>query len=154
MESTSTRRIGGFGGATSAPQALLIHARRIIANAKRLQAIISPIPPAPVLGCNPMCVMFRSGTAYQAVLLILTHGLVAHATMKIIHLMPGNIWRAPGVQLSFYLLKRSDALTDTDETLVIRSQRGDRAAFEELVRRLARLLFARIYPEVGDVHRA
>jgi len=45
-------------------------------------------------------------------------------------------------------------LTETDETLVAKSQRGDRAAFEELVRRLARLVFARIYPEVGDVHRA
>ena len=45
-------------------------------------------------------------------------------------------------------------MTDTDQTLVIKSQRGDRAAFEELVRRLARLLFARIYADVGDAHRA
>src|ERR1051325_1205013 len=50
--------------------------------------------------------------------------------------------------------ERRSALTDTDQTLVIKSQRGDRAAFEELVRRLARLLFARIYADVGDAHRA
>ena len=43
--------------------------------------------------------------------------------------------------------------TDDDRTLVLRSQRGDRAAFETLVRRAARLVFSRIYLETGDVHR-
>src|SRR5205823_1439002 len=33
-------------------------------------------------------------------------------------------------------------------------QRGDRAAFEALVRRTARLVFARVYLETGDSHRA
>jgi RNA polymerase sigma-70 factor (ECF subfamily) len=42
-----------------------------------------------------------------------------------------------------------------DESLVIRSRDGgDRAAFEELVRRTARWLFARIYLQTaGDAHR-
>lgn len=45
-------------------------------------------------------------------------------------------------------------MSDSDEALVQRSRRGDRAAFEELVRRTARLVFARMYLETGDVHRA
>jgi len=45
-------------------------------------------------------------------------------------------------------------MTDGDETLVVQSQRGDRAAFEELVRRCARLLYSRLYLDTGDVHRA
>jgi len=45
-------------------------------------------------------------------------------------------------------------LNESDETLVIRSQAGDRAAFEELVRRTARGLFARLYLETGDAHQA
>lgn len=43
---------------------------------------------------------------------------------------------------------------ESDEVLVTRARRGDRAAFEELVRRTARLIYARIYLEVGDVQRA
>ena len=35
-----------------------------------------------------------------------------------------------------------------------RCQAGDRAAFEQLVRRTARLLFARLYLETGDPHKA
>src|SRR5438552_5429687 len=31
---------------------------------------------------------------------------------------------------------------------------GDRASFEELVRRTARLVFSRVFLETGDVHRA
>lgn len=46
------------------------------------------------------------------------------------------------------------ALTETDEVLVQRSHTGDRAAFEELVRRTARLVFSRVYLEVPNVHRA
>ncbi len=41
----------------------------------------------------------------------------------------------------------------TDEALVIASQNGGRSAFEELIRRTARLVYARIYLETGDRHR-
>ena len=42
---------------------------------------------------------------------------------------------------------------ELDEALVVRSRRGDRAAFEELVRRTARLLFAHLYLKTSDVHK-
>jgi len=45
-------------------------------------------------------------------------------------------------------------VNETDEALVLKSQRGDRQAFEELVRRTARLVFSRLYLETGDLHRA
>jgi RNA polymerase sigma-70 factor (ECF subfamily) len=45
-------------------------------------------------------------------------------------------------------------LSETDEALVRKSVVGDRASFEELVRRTARLVFSRVFLEVGDVHRA
>jgi RNA polymerase sigma-70 factor (ECF subfamily) len=45
------------------------------------------------------------------------------------------------------------SLSDSDNALVERSRDGDRLAFEELVRRTARMLFARLYLETGDVHR-
>jgi RNA polymerase sigma-70 factor, ECF subfamily len=45
-------------------------------------------------------------------------------------------------------------LTESDEALVRKSVMGDRASFEELVRRTARLVFSRVFLEVGDVHRA
>jgi RNA polymerase sigma-70 factor, ECF subfamily len=45
-------------------------------------------------------------------------------------------------------------LDEADEALVRRSCRGDREAFEELVRRTGRGLFARVYLETGDAHRA
>ena len=45
-------------------------------------------------------------------------------------------------------------MLDADDSLVIRTQRGDRAAFEELVRRTSRLVFARLYLETGDSHQA
>src|SRR5438132_11264582 len=45
-------------------------------------------------------------------------------------------------------------MTDTEANLVQNAQRGDRAAFEELVRRTSRLVFARLFLEVGDAHRA
>ena len=45
-------------------------------------------------------------------------------------------------------------MTQDDEALVAKSRLGDRAAFEELVRRTARLVFSRAYLETGDVHRA
>jgi RNA polymerase sigma-70 factor (ECF subfamily) len=42
---------------------------------------------------------------------------------------------------------------ELNEALVDRSRRGDRAAFEELVRRTARLLFVHLYLKTGDAHR-
>jgi RNA polymerase sigma-70 factor (ECF subfamily) len=45
-------------------------------------------------------------------------------------------------------------ITDPEEALVRSARQGDRAAFEELVRRTSRLVFARLYLETGDVHRA
>ena len=46
-----------------------------------------------------------------------------------------------------------DANTNDDASLVVRSQKGERFAFEELVRRTARIVFTRIFTETGDVHR-
>jgi RNA polymerase sigma-70 factor (ECF subfamily) len=45
-------------------------------------------------------------------------------------------------------------MTDSEESLVRQARSGDRAAFEELVRRTSRLVFARLYLETGDSHRA
>jgi RNA polymerase sigma-70 factor (ECF subfamily) len=45
-------------------------------------------------------------------------------------------------------------MSDTETALVRRAQTGDRAAFEELVRRSSRLVFARLYLETGSTHRA
>src|SRR5688572_24500025 len=46
------------------------------------------------------------------------------------------------------------AAAGTDELLVRRSQAGERAAFEQLVRRTARLVYARVYLDTADRHRA
>lgn len=45
-------------------------------------------------------------------------------------------------------------MLDAEASLVQAAQRGDRAAFEELVRRTSRLVFARLYLETGDQHLA
>lgn len=45
-------------------------------------------------------------------------------------------------------------MSETESTLVRRARDGDRPAFEELVRRTSRLLYARLYLETGDAHRA
>ena len=45
-------------------------------------------------------------------------------------------------------------MIDSELILVQRAQRGDSVAFEELVRRCSRLVFARLYLEVGDTHQA
>ena len=45
-------------------------------------------------------------------------------------------------------------MSESDEALVRKSMTGNRASFEELVRRTARLVFSRVFLEVGDVHRA
>jgi RNA polymerase sigma-70 factor (ECF subfamily) len=42
----------------------------------------------------------------------------------------------------------------TDDALVTRSRAGDRDAFEQLVRRTARLVYSRQYLETRDAHRA
>jgi len=45
-------------------------------------------------------------------------------------------------------------VNESDEALVSKSQSGDRQAFEELVRRTARLVFSRLYLETADTHAA
>ena len=45
-------------------------------------------------------------------------------------------------------------MSDADTALVLRARDGDQAAFEELVRRTSRLVFARLYLDTGSVHRA
>jgi RNA polymerase sigma-70 factor, ECF subfamily len=45
-------------------------------------------------------------------------------------------------------------MSEPDKTLVIRARAGDRSAFEELVRRTSRLLFARFYLETGSTNHA
>lgn len=49
---------------------------------------------------------------------------------------------------------RMETMADLEEALVQKAQRGDRAAFEELIRRTSRLVFARLYLETGDRHRS
>jgi RNA polymerase sigma-70 factor (ECF subfamily) len=43
---------------------------------------------------------------------------------------------------------------DLEAGLVVQAQGGDRTAFEELVRRTSRLVFARLYLDTGDAHLA
>jgi len=45
-------------------------------------------------------------------------------------------------------------VNESDETLLAAAKQGYRPAFEELVRRTARLVFSRCYLEAGDVHQA
>jgi RNA polymerase sigma-70 factor (ECF subfamily) len=45
-------------------------------------------------------------------------------------------------------------MSPSDEDLVLQARSGDRTAFEELVRRTSRLVFARLYLETGDVHKS
>jgi RNA polymerase sigma factor (sigma-70 family) len=45
-------------------------------------------------------------------------------------------------------------VSDADEALVNRSRGGDRQAFEELIRRTGKLVFARLYLETGNTHEA
>jgi len=45
-------------------------------------------------------------------------------------------------------------MTVPETDLVLRARLGERAAFEELVRRTSRLVFARLHLETGDVHQA
>jgi RNA polymerase sigma-70 factor (ECF subfamily) len=41
-----------------------------------------------------------------------------------------------------------------DETLALQSKRGDRGAFEELLRRTSRMVYAQFLLDLGDAHRA
>ena len=45
-------------------------------------------------------------------------------------------------------------MSETDTALVSRARGGDRAAFEELVRRTSRLVFARLYLDTGSADHA
>ncbi|MFO0825863.1 MAG: sigma-70 family RNA polymerase sigma factor [Gemmataceae bacterium] len=45
-------------------------------------------------------------------------------------------------------------MSDSDAALATKARDGDRAAFEELVRRTTRLVFARLYLDTGCVERA
>jgi RNA polymerase sigma-70 factor (ECF subfamily) len=45
-------------------------------------------------------------------------------------------------------------MSESDDVLVVRAQRGDHAAFEELVRRTSRLVYARLLLDTGDAHQA
>lgn len=45
-------------------------------------------------------------------------------------------------------------MSEHDTALVRRAKDGDRAAFEELVRRTSRLVYARLYLDTGDAHRS
>src|SRR5215218_7533817 len=56
--------------------------------------------------------------------------------------------------MTFFMSEERRIVTESDEALVVKSRSGDRAAFEELVRRTAKLVFARAYLETGDTHRA
>src|SRR5262249_38758902 len=44
-------------------------------------------------------------------------------------------------------------MSEPDTALVVRARNGDRAAFEELVRRTSRLVFARLYLDSGRLDR-
>lgn len=46
-----------------------------------------------------------------------------------------------------------NAISESDAELVRRAGDGDRGGFEELVRRTSRLVYSRIYLDVGDTHR-
>lgn len=56
--------------------------------------------------------------------------------------------------LTFTIHNGSAGVNETDDQLVRQSQAGDRVAFEELVRRTARLVFSRIYLDTGNRHSA
>jgi RNA polymerase sigma-70 factor, ECF subfamily len=45
-------------------------------------------------------------------------------------------------------------MNDVERHLIQKAMDGNRAAFEELVRRTTRLVFARLYLDIGHVHRA
>ena len=45
-------------------------------------------------------------------------------------------------------------MRDSDDSLVRSAQRGNRSAFEEMVRRTSRLVYARLYLETGDTHQS
>src|SRR5262245_60833036 len=60
--------------------------------------------------------------------------------------------RAPPGRLSSLLC--GGRMSKPATALVVRARDGDRAAFEELVRRTSRLVFARLYLDTGRIDRA
>src|SRR5260221_12239937 len=60
--------------------------------------------------------------------------------------------RAPRPSISSPLT--GGTMGDNDLALVRTARGGDRGAFEELVRRTSRLVYARLYLETGDAHQA
>jgi RNA polymerase sigma-70 factor (ECF subfamily) len=65
-----------------------------------------------------------------------------------------NFPRAERLAMTLPVLYGSGGVNETDEALIRRSQQGDRLAFEELVRRTARLIFSRLYLKTADSHRS
>src|SRR5262245_56228113 len=74
--------------------------------------------------------------------------------MAVSRVSPGAILRAHRGGRASNGLEEYTRVVELDRELVERSRGGDRAAFEELVRRTARLVFARAYLETGDNLRA
>jgi RNA polymerase sigma-70 factor (ECF subfamily) len=76
-------------------------------------------------------------------------------------MLESNAISAPGMGFSESKRDTSDPVASSrpvescsDESLVIRSRKGDRIAFEELIRRTSRLVYAHLLLEIGDQHRA
>src|SRR5262245_33096173 len=53
-----------------------------------------------------------------------------------------------------FVVVNNGVMIDSEASLVQKAQRGDRAAFDELVRRCSRLVFARLHLDCGDLHQA
>ena len=74
-------------------------------------------------------------------------------------LEPSHALHASGMGLTTSRRDRAENINSrpveacSDESLVIRSRKGDRTAFEELVRRTSRLVYAHLLLEIGDAHR-
>src|SRR6516162_6828689 len=66
----------------------------------------------------------------------------------------GSIPKARASRLDGVSSSMGPSMIESEEMLVHRARRGDRAAFEEIVRRTSRLVFARLYLDTGDTHQA
>ena len=65
----------------------------------------------------------------------------------------------PGISVATGAVDRTEqaqgvSLSAADETLALKSKRGDRYAFEELLRRTSRMVYAQFLLDLGDAHRA
>src|SRR6516225_2076656 len=63
---------------------------------------------------------------------------------------PPDFSRAPAAPMTSH--GAGSPMSQADKDLVRQAQGGDRTAFEELVRRTSRLVFARLYLDTGDAH--